>query len=299
MIFDRGVNYIKEHGRPLERKLLEYYFFDGSKYDVLEELIKYHNSDGGFGKSLEPDFRAKESSVLCTCYALDIMIDLDFDATEACVTSAIKYLIDNYDRNSSTWRYIPELNEYYAHAPWWNQDKLSETFNNFVENPKAKICSYLLHFKEVVSESFSSKIMSEVLDYLEHRDNNISPDSILCYLKLLKCKNLSIDADYKIKKRLKALIPANIESNPEKWGEYNLKPVDVISSNDSPFIDSIIDIFNTNLDYVVETQNSDGSWPVCWTWGDVFPENWHTAEREWMGIVTLERLKLLKEFQRI
>jgi len=299
MIFDKGVNYIKEFARPLERQLLEFYFFDGSKYLVLEELLKFHNSDGGFGRGLEPDYRANESSILASTYAMDILIDLEFDSSEATVISTMNYIISNYNQTKSTWRLLPEIEENYAHAPWWNQNKLEKTFNFFQENPKVKICGYLFHYPTLSSEKFRYKILNEVLDYLDKRDTEASVDEILNYTRLFNSKNLPLEVKHTVKKKLNQMIITSVESNPEKWGEYCLKPINVVTSIESPFINLIIEQLNTNLDFEIENQNSDGSWSPNWNWANTFPKEWSAAKREWSGIITLERLKLLRDFNKI
>lgn len=299
MIFDKGVNFIKEHARPLEKQLLEYYFFDGSKYIVLEELIKFHNSDGGFGKNLEPDFRAEHSSVLCTTYALDLLVDLGFNSTEITVISSMKYLMNNYNEETSTWRFLPEIVENYAHAPWWNLGNLDKSFNNHIENPKVKICGYLYHFKDITSGPFRKKILNEVLDYMSTRENKTSIDVITCYTSLYNSKNLPLDAKHTIKKKLNLMIAESVETDPEKWGEYCLKPINVITTSESPFIDVIIKPFYVNLDFEIKNQNVDGSWSPNWNWANTFEDDWHLSKREWSGVLSLERLKLFKEFGKI
>ncbi len=54
-----------------------------------------------------------------------------------------------------------------------------------------------------------------------------------------------------------------------------------------------------NLDYEISSQNEDGSWTPTWSWGNVFPNAWEKARREWSGIITIEKLLLLKRFRRI
>lgn len=62
-----------QRARNLERSLFRYEFENGSFTDVLIELSRYQNEDGGFGHGLEPDLRCKESSALATTRALEIL----------------------------------------------------------------------------------------------------------------------------------------------------------------------------------------------------------------------------------
>jgi hypothetical protein len=55
----------------------------------------------------------------------------------------------------------------------------------------------------------------------------------------------------------------------------------------------------TNLDYEISTQNADGAWTPNWSWGETWPDDWIIACREWTGILTLQYLLVLKQFNRI
>ncbi|PFA67724.1 hypothetical protein CN378_09370 [Bacillus sp. AFS015802] len=60
--WNKGKAYIQQNARALEQKLFNYYFEEGSKDEAIEELSTYQNTDGGFGHSIEPDFRLAISS---------------------------------------------------------------------------------------------------------------------------------------------------------------------------------------------------------------------------------------------
>ncbi len=54
-----------------------------------------------------------------------------------------------------------------------------------------------------------------------------------------------------------------------------------------------------NLDYEISSQNEDGSWTPAWSWGEAYPDDWEKARLEWAGVITLEKLLILKNFNRI
>jgi hypothetical protein len=64
--FDRVKAYVMREARPLDRQLFRYYFEGGDSDKVARELAAFQNEDGGFGHSLEPDFRLIASSSLAT-----------------------------------------------------------------------------------------------------------------------------------------------------------------------------------------------------------------------------------------
>ena len=71
--FEQARTFVMERGRELERRLLAYYFDDGTPAAVLDELASYQNQDGGFGNGLEPDLQLPDSSVITTTIALRIL----------------------------------------------------------------------------------------------------------------------------------------------------------------------------------------------------------------------------------
>ena len=71
--FQKVVNYIKRNGRELDQRLFSSYFENGTKEDVLKELKKYQNNDGGFGHGIEPDFRSPSSSPIATTMAIEYL----------------------------------------------------------------------------------------------------------------------------------------------------------------------------------------------------------------------------------
>jgi len=61
----------------------------------------------------------------------------------------------------------------------------------------------------------------------------------------------------------------------------------------------IEDAVAENPDYEISSQNEDGSWTPTWSWGDAYPDTWEKARLEWSGVITLEKLLILKRFNRI
>jgi hypothetical protein len=296
---DIAKSFIMNRGRPLEQALCRYHFDDGPKKQVLLELGKFQNSDGGFGNALEPDLRASESSVLCTSFALDILTELDISYSEMIIENSINYLMRTYDEKKHVWRFIPETTDTSPHAPWWNQDGLEKTFGNFLENPRVKICGNLFHYKELTPQDFRNDILKRVLDHMETREDMVSGDTLKCYLHLSQCRNLPCDAIVHLEHKLKDMIPASVETDSTKWEEYCLKPIGTIKSPNSQYLHLIDQAFELSLDYEIRNQDEDGSWKPFWSWGGVYPEDWKAAKQEWSAILTLDVLKVLEAFGRM
>lgn len=291
--------FIFSHARPLEKALYRHYFEKGPKEDILKELKRFQNIDGGFGQAMEPDLRAPESSALATSVALDMLRELKTSAENSLLTDAIKYVLNTYDQEKGVWRIIPKTTARSPHAPWWNQEGLEETFDNFLANPRAELVGYLFTYESLVPSDLHHQILKSVLAHFESLPGRVSGDALLCYLRLYATKNLPQEAHKQLRSKLAQVLASSVETNPGQWSSYCLKPLWTISSPDSPFAEIIPDALERNLDCEIETQCEDGSWKPHWTWGGVYPDDWKIAEQEWRGILTLRTLRTLRNFGRL
>ena len=121
--FELAREYIRDHARPVDRALFEFWFKSGSPARVAAELRAYQNEDGGFGRALEPDFRLEASSVAATTFAFRYLREVGASSGVPLVPSGIAYLVASYDRDRRAWPHVPpEVNEA-PHAPWWHVDE--------------------------------------------------------------------------------------------------------------------------------------------------------------------------------
>ena len=106
--FKKARTFVMEQGRELERRLLSYYFDDGTPAAVLDELANYQNQDGGFGNGLEPDIQLPDSSIITTTIALRILREVKATSDDEIVLKAIQYLLAEYDSTQSRWPIVPQ-----------------------------------------------------------------------------------------------------------------------------------------------------------------------------------------------
>lgn len=66
--FNKASVAIMKYGRPLEKSLFQRRFRDGSPENIINELKKFCNEDGGFGHGLESDLRLPYSSPMAYLY---------------------------------------------------------------------------------------------------------------------------------------------------------------------------------------------------------------------------------------
>ena len=64
--FEKARAFIRSQARPIDQGLFAFHFESGSSLEVLRDLEKFQNADGGFGHGLEPDIRLSKSSPMAT-----------------------------------------------------------------------------------------------------------------------------------------------------------------------------------------------------------------------------------------
>jgi hypothetical protein len=292
--------FVYEQARPLEGRLLSYYVGEGAAGDVLAELAKYQNPDGGFGRALEPDLRLPDSSAYATTVGLQILREMEARAGHPLVQGAIGYLLNTYDATNQVWPIIPSHDNRAPHAPWWRYDEdLSQRWEGFLGNPRAEIVGYLWDYAALVPENLQDALTTVAVSHLEALPDAVEMHELQCYMRLAETRTLPEDVRSKILQKLRRAVDCTVVRDPSEWGKYGLKPLDVVASLASPFAGMLAEEIDLNLDYVIEHQGEDGSWAPTWTWGDAFPEAWQDAEREWRGRLTVQALRVLRNFDRL
>jgi hypothetical protein len=296
--FNASQRFLEATARSLELARFQHTFLGIPSQGVLNALGRYQNEDGGFGHALEPDLRAPESSVLCTSIAFQILRSLKASSEHTLVSGGMRFLITNLDRGQCGWRIIPATAEDSPRAPWWYQKGREEQFAGFSLNPSAEILGYLFDYPELVEQDVISAVSDRVLLELGSLAK-IEMHELLCCLRLIQTTNLPPGYRDQLFARMKELMNGMVACNPEQWRGYSLRPVQVVHSLESSFMVGLEQAVAVNLDYEIASQNADGSWTLTWTWDDTFPEEWAKAKREWSGVITLEKLLMLKRFSRI
>lgn len=290
--------YIKTYGRPLEVARFRYHFEGAPVAPVLASLAEFQNADGGFGRALEPDLRAVESSALCSSIAFQVVRATRADPDESLIQAGIDYFLRSLDKAEGHWRIIPHAVQESPHAPWWDQAGREEGFDRFSLNPTAEILGYLVDFQRYVPEETISLLSRRVSDHLIDLEE-IEMHDLLCCLRLHQTKALPEAFRFHLQQQLGELIAGSVAQDPALWAGYSLRPLQVIHDPGSPFLEGLETAVDANLDYEIATQNEDGSWAPAWSWGDYNPDVWETARREWSGVITLEKLLVLHRFERI
>jgi hypothetical protein len=297
--FNRARQYIMTRGRVLDQNLFACTFEGGGFKGVLAALKAYQNPDGGFGHALEPDLRASASSAIATQQAFNYLRAVDASASEPLVITGIKYLLKTFDTELGVWPIIPPEVEEAPHAPWWSYADSAANFDGFWANPTAALAGHLHHYASLVPAVFLIKVTNQLLSHLaEQPDDEMNMHDLLCYLTL--AENLTGVKRRIVLDKLSRVVPGSVETDRSKWAEYTLRPLAIASAPDSPLVSALDrSAIEADLDYEIEEQLEDGSWPLAWSWDFVDEAAWNLAEREWKGFHALRKLKVFKAYGRL
>ena len=288
----KAIEYIKKNARPLDMAVFEKHFNNGSSDNVLSELEKYQNDDGGFGNAIEPDIRSKLSSPIGTSYALQYIERLGLDDEVDLIDKALTYFDSTYKPETKQWYSISsEINDF-PHAPWWTFNEEKEKSDEGWGNPTVEILGYIAKYGDI---SKYQEAYDKALKRINEKES-IETHELQCYFRFY---NLIPEADRKqIEKALFDHIDNTVESDPSKWEGYVTKPLTFVDSPNSPLYEKFSSVIELELDMVVDSQGEDGGWTPTWEWG-TYPEVLGEVKVELGGMITVGSLILLDKFGRL
>lgn len=291
--------YMNKEARPLERAIFNYYFNDSSDNDILDSLEAFQNSDGGFGRGLEPDFKLMESSPMATSIGLRHLSRLgNSDRAEKIIARAIKYLEKTFDINRKGWYSVPSDVNKYPHAPWWEfKEDINMTVIDYSwGNPTAELIGYLYKYKEYVNDLDVYALINYAVDNLKGRKEFKSEHEIYCYIHMYNA--LDKEFSNQIEDVLKLAISQLMNTNKSEWESYVPTPLKFINIESENYFGIEEKFIDENLDYLMDTLEKQGKMLPTWQWGQ-YLEQWETSKIEWVGILTLDTLLSLRKFSRI
>lgn len=296
--FTRARSFLFRSGRRLDRARFQHRFESVPASEVVAELARFQNPDGGFGHGLEPDLRTPASSAIATSAAFAVLREVGAPGTDPVVRSGIDYLLKTYDNDRSGWEIVPPQVEQAPHAPWWTYANIDQTFDGCRIAPTADLLGVLHDYAEVVPADLLAHLTDTVLDRLTAAADDM--DAFQCAVMLAAARRLPGQVRARVVEVLTAGVHRVLDPDPAAWSTYALQPLDVVTSPRS-VLASVIDraTIDTNLDYWINTQQADGAWPLTWSWAEVDEPAWRQAEQDWQGHQIVERLTVLHEYGRL
>jgi hypothetical protein len=295
--------YIQMHARGLERARFRFLFENGSKDDVMAELEKYQNNDGGFGHGIEPDYWTPHSSPMATWAAGRILNEVAADKDESIIKGMLSYLLKTQDAVTGMWpSVVPEINDF-PHAPWWHWEENAQA--NWSFNPGAELAAFLVKWSDEgsvaaeagwnsISKAIGHLMGEKVLD--KHQINNYQQ-----LVKLMKPYESIFNQRMQFLLNEVAAQVINlavdcIEMNPQAWKTgYKPLPFDFIEGPNDEVFKKLEQLANHNIEFYINELSGEGVWDISWEWGQD-QENFEKARKYWKGILLVERFKKLKEF---
>ncbi len=290
---------ILNEGRKLDAEALKLEFGNTDKHDYIKELILFQNDDGGFGNGIEPDFIFPSSSPMATSIGLKYLekIDETIKGREM-IKRAVEYLEKEYNYEEKRWYSAGKSLNDFPHAPWWNIDE--ETGRNCIDaswgNPTAELAGYLYKYREYTVKIDAKKLVAEAVRRLEEKKQFTSEHEIYCYIRMYN------RVPEEFKKRMKEPITRAIEglisTDPKEWDQYTPNPLRFIEKESKEYFGISMNLINKSLDYVINKMETEGEIKVNWEWGQ-YEDEWNIQKRNWIGIINLNYLVILKKFNRL
>ena len=282
MDFEKAANFIWENGRLLERRILEYYFFSGSKSSVLDALKAYQNEDGGFGHALEPDLRTPESQPLYIEFGLRALYDAKLRDSDLAY-KVCDYVSQNADLNKGIATITSSSSRYPRAEHWYNKVNEQPSFSRLTS--LVGLLSW-----QGIQHPWLNKAVDICLNDIASTKNEDS-HTLLNAFCLLESLPQTDQIKMIYNKLTDELFHANffcLEAVPRTYG---LSPLDFSPSPDSYcrriFSDETI---QDHLKSLASQQEKDGGWQIQWE-----PPG-EMARLEWRSYKTLKSMKILDSY---
>ena len=294
---NKAIKYITKNARPLELAVFRYFFEEGSNKDVIDELSRFQNADGGFGHALEPDFFNPNSSPIATNDAIITLSRVNaLDSTSDMVKGVVRYLEshDSFNEDKKRWLFAIDSNKDYPHAIWW--EKKGDGISKF--NPSVSLAAFMVCYGK--RTPLYEEIIKEAIEYL--KNGEISGDDVNCYLlayELLTSNSINDIVDLNT---FKALLCNAIENcickDISKYGvEYVPMPSVIFTGKYTEFITpEIKSLIVAEKDILGKLQMEDGGFDITWKWYTPYTDEYEQARNWWRPRITIEKL-LFNEIQ--
>ncbi len=307
--FGAAERFLLHEARDVERALFRFQFGGGRRDDVLTALAEYQNDDGGFGRAIEPDVRAPDSSPYATEVGLAILADTGCPGDESAARRAVRYLATQYDPVERGWSILPSSAQDHPRAPWWDDrggdgpfGNLRETFDNFAIIPRVHLVDLLHRFDTEDSIPDAASLVENVLRSIVDADAGGlggGGTALRSSLSLIDNERVVHPIKDRAMEHLEGMIPRVLSFDPSEWNTFCAAPLNVFPTP-SPLVQgAVAEAVERHLDFVVESQREEGYWEPTWTWMGWYPDAWEAAHKEWRGVVTLENLRILHAYGRL
>ena len=268
---------------------------------LLECLMLYEASDGGFAHGLHIDNYNINSSVYQVYEALHLLDLLDFDSNSKedlfnkITNRCFNYLYNRAEMKNNIWNPNVKSNDDFAHSKLFSY---AESYNDtFGIHPTPAIVGYTLTLckKEKAYYKKAYKMLDFLIDYLLN-SKSLTKYELISFSELLhSLKKIGYEKD--IDKIENKIIKYAKEMVSTDFNDFeSLKPFDVALELDDKELNELKDL---EADYLISSIKSFGLWDYNGSWGwDKYPE-FDSASLKWIGHITAINYYYLKKYGRI
>ena len=298
MDINKAKKFVSENARSLDLAVYKYFFENGSKQTLIDELVKFQNTDGGFGNALEPDFFNPDSSPVATNDAIATLLRVNaIDIGSDIVKGIVKYLEshDSFNEEKRRWLFAIDSNKDYPHAIWW--EKKGDGISGF--NPSISLAAFMICCGK--RTPVYEEIIKEAAEYLKN-STEFSGDEINCFLlayELLETNGIDDLVDLNAFRYLLCeAVEKCICKDISKYGvEYVPMPSSVFIGKYQGFITPVIKpLIAAEKEISGKLQKEDGGFDITWKWYTPYTDEYEQARAWWRPRITIEKL-LFNEVQ--
>ena len=144
------------------------------------------------------------------------------------------------------------------------------------------------------------ELSKEAYNYFKKNFPLESMHESTCFVELYhymkECSIFNLLDMEEFKKLLQKQIKQVITYDTKIWStDYICKPSLFINSKSSDFYLENKDICDFEYEFILKTQNEDGSWGVTWDWSN-YPEQWAISKNWWQSDIIIKNIKYIREF---
>lgn len=287
--------WMQRNARPYDRAKWNYLFNGGTKEKIVEEMLKYQNSDGGMGNGFEADVLCPLSAAIPTAEAIFQAYDYELDCTSDWFGSVLAYFENSLQEIPKYWEDSPKEAMDYPHAPWWNYEPCTA----FSPNPCAVVASAFLRYGTDRQKELGHRIAADCFRFLLSSD--VCDDHSTLTMQALVEQLLQIDSPMiseEIMASMRRRILENTCFDVSKYDGYYFTPLDFVASPDSVWLDAVKHGIENTFDFWLDTINGEGVWTPNFSWG-IDSDISRQVTENWKGYITVKRAKILLAFGRI
>jgi hypothetical protein len=283
------------HARPYDLAKWNYLVNDGTKDDIVFEMLKYQNPDGGMGSGFEPDVICPKSAAIPTAEAIFQAYEYDLDLNSDWMKRILSYFEQSVQKIPKYWEDCPKEAMDYPHAPWWSYQPCT-VFN---PNPCGAVASAMIRYGTEAQKQLGYRIADDSLKLLISDDFCGDHDTLnmLALVEQLISIGSPLVTDA-VMTAMKRRILENTCFDPQRYHEYVFTPLDFVTSPDSIWYDTVGHGIDATFDFWFDSLNADGVWNPNFSWG-IDSDISRQVTTYWTGYVTVKRVKILKNFNRI